>query len=394
MKTRISDKDVQSPDRLQNNLVNDYISGDLDEYGVIHRAVVVKIDTEGGQLPNPDKPEEPLNPPNSFLGRIITNSMDGGIDDEDDLPIFWPMTPHDVYPIKEGEHVYVMLEDELGEHGVWLSRVSESQGSLNIQPGNKKYEENDQNDLSEVGVDQAVQDTDLKPKPIVISPDFTQEEVPNFVSRVGDRVIHGSNNTRIVLGRDRKNASKDDGHIKEAGCIDIFAGKAVDGNHDADQPGTARIYIAMKTDIDENFGSDAAFDGQASKTEVSAVGMKGDEVRIVAKENAKIVVGGGDGSKVTIVMGTDGKLQIEAKNEVTIKCDKINLGGESLTEVNVLGTTFLTQLQTMLSALQAELAGLGTFLAVPGVAHPASAAAIGAFLGAIESFKSKVVKTK
>jgi hypothetical protein len=93
-------------------------------------------------------------------------------------------------------------------------------------------------------------------------------------------------------------------------------------------------------------------------------------------------------------MGTDGKLQIEAKNEVTIKCDKINLGGENLTEPVVLGMTFLTQLQTMLTAISTEMGGAGTFLTIPGVAMPASAAAIGTFLGAIETFKSKVVKTK
>jgi hypothetical protein len=313
MKTRTSDRDIQDPARIQNNVVNDYISGELDGYGVIHRAIVVRIDPVGGELPTPDKPEDPPNPPNSFLGRIISDSMDGGIEDEDELPIFWPVFPHDVMPIKEGEHAYVIFEDELGEHGVWLSRIPEPGGlkdkddkekksNLNIQPGSKKFEQNDNNDTNEVGVEQTVQDTDVKPKDIKVSEDFTQEEVPEYVPRVGDRVINGSNNSRIVLGRDRKNASKNDGATDEAGTIDLFAGKAVDGNHDSEQDGTSRIYISMKTDIDDNLGSDADFDAQQGKTEVAAIGIKSEEDRIVAKENAKIVVGGGDGSQVTIVM--------------------------------------------------------------------------------------------
>jgi len=393
-RTRISDKDVQDPSRLQDNLTNDYIEGNLDEEGIsFYRAVVVEIDHKGGQLSGPGTKRdfEPKNPINSFRGRIL--NIDRFTDDED-LPIFWPIFPHDIHPIKEGEHADVIFEDDLLQHGVWICRIPEPKNSINIQPGTKKYKDNSDNDTSVVGIDQAVQDVDEKPKSINVSSEFVAEEVPDFEARVGDRVINGSNNARIVLGRDRKNASKDDGNTKEAGTIDLFAGKAVNGNLDSDQSGTSRIYISMKTDIDQNMGSDVGFDGQKDKTEVAAIGMKSDEIRIVAKENAKIVVGGGDGSKVTLVMGTDGKLQIEAANEVTIKCDKINLGGENLTENVILGTTFLTQLQTLLTTLSVEFGGLGTFFGIPGVAHPGAVSAIGTFLGLIESFKSQVTKTK
>jgi hypothetical protein len=394
-RTIIRDKDVRDPSRLHNNIINDYVAGNLDESQFLHRAVVIEIDHKGGKWK--DDPDQPApNPPNSFRGRVISNGMDRNTD-IDELPVFWPLFPHDVFPIKEGEEVYVIFEDSWGEHGLWIARVPEHAdvNDLNVTPGKKKYEEDDNNDTSSVGVDQAHQDLDEKPDPIETSEEFVVEPVPLFESRVGDRVMRGSNNTTIVMGRDRKNATKDDGHKEESGTIDLFAGKATDdGNLDSDQPGTSRLYISMKTDIDENLGAGADFDGPGDQTEVAAIGMKSDEIRIVAKENAKIVVGGGDGSQVTIVMGTDGKLQIEAKNEVTIKCDKINLGGENLTEPVVLGMTFLTQLQTMLTAISTEMGGAGTFLTIPGVAMPASSAAIGTFLGAIETFKSKVVKTK
>ena len=122
--------------------------------------------------------------------------------------------------------------------------------------------------------------------------------VISFDRLPNEKVYQGSNNTWVVLGRDRPGTEvsgygglADDG----AGAIDIVVGRmgprpqcgvwvSPDFFQDA-----ARIHISQKTDIDENFGLATGKVGASFAR--SGIGIKADEVRVVAREGIKLVTG-------------------------------------------------------------------------------------------------------
>lgn len=283
----IRGKEVQNPDRILSNLLKDYVEGKLDDNRVLFRASVVKIDQVGGQLE-----DDPPNPRNSIQARVITDAMDT-YTIQDDLPVFWPIFPHDVMPIKEGEHVYVVFEDpDRKEHGLWIARIPEPKNveSANLVPGSKKYEADSNNGLSSISAEKAVQDVTTDADKIELSSEFVAESVQPFRARIGDRIIEGSNNTIIVLGRDRpsdENSGKQDG----AGTIDLVSGRSVAENMDFAKD-KSRIYISSLTDVDANLST--ANDPGTAVDATAAVVLKSDEIRIIARNGTKIVVEGGD----------------------------------------------------------------------------------------------------
>jgi hypothetical protein len=128
------------------------------------------------------------------------------------------------------------------------------------------------------------------------------EPLPKFINSESEKVLNGSNNTYIVLGRDRP-SSRFSGYggrgDTQAGAIDIVAGRMGHlvkevGDYGEDvytDPDfvvdAARIYIAQKTDIDKNFkltsGKVGSTDGR------SAIGIKADGVRIIGREGIKLI---------------------------------------------------------------------------------------------------------
>ncbi len=124
------------------------------------------------------------------------------------------------------------------------------------------------------------------------------EPVPHFIKADNEKVIEGSNNSFIVLGRDRPSSRLSGyggkGHT-QAGSIDIVVGRMasepkagvyVDPNFKID---AARIHISQKTDVDKNF---ALADGKVGPAEAkSAIAMKADGIRIIAREGIKLVTG-------------------------------------------------------------------------------------------------------
>jgi hypothetical protein len=136
------------------------------------------------------------------------------------------------------------------------------------------------------------------------------EAVPKRINAPSEHVIAGTNNTWIVLGRDRP-ASLGSGYgatgVNNAGAIDICAGMMAGSKTGAQQisnvhpnmaSDAARIYISAKTDIDENFG---LADGKQQKLNEgstkgkSGIGIKADGVRIVARANGiKLITGKGN----------------------------------------------------------------------------------------------------
>jgi len=153
------------------------------------------------------------------------------------------------------------------------------------------------------------------------------EFVPVFRKSQVEQVIN-NNNAFIVLGKDRP-AGFDSGYggkgHTQAASIDIVVGrysniqygeeispdsrtsrtKGVDSSfiHDA-----ARIYISQKSDIDEYFG---LAPGKVGNTKGrSAIALKADGVRIVAREGIKLVSSGTDssnsqGGESTATIGVD-----------------------------------------------------------------------------------------
>lgn len=124
------------------------------------------------------------------------------------------------------------------------------------------------------------------------------EPVPKFIQAENEKVFMGSNNSYIVLGRDRP-ASRLSGYSgtghTQCGMIDLVVGRGASNPKtetyvDPDfQKDAARIYISQKTNVDENFKLAEGTVGSAKAK--SAIALKADGIRIIAREGLKIVTG-------------------------------------------------------------------------------------------------------
>lgn len=320
MRRPIQSDDIRNPSQLFDNLVMDYVEGALDETRVLYRATVVAVDNVGSQFES-----EPPNPKHSIKARIITNGYNS-LTSDDDLPIFWPLFSHVEMPIKEREHVYVLFEDENKTHGLWLTRISEplNVDNKNYVAGTKKY-----TDITEMEAESVVQGTDTPSKPS-LADDFVTEDVPPLTARAGDHVLHGSNNAVIVLGRDRP-ADLASGEKEQAGTIDLVAGR-VSSEHMDTKNDKARVYVSAKTDVDVNFGTDNIGEKAAPSAAIIAVG---DEIRIIARNGAKIVV-----------LSDDGTLTLDAPS--------VHIGNQAL-EPAVFGDKLRDWLNDLLSAVTTKM---------------------------------------
>jgi len=132
------------------------------------------------------------------------------------------------------------------------------------------------------------------------------EPLPNFIRRKSDKIIEGSNNASIVLGRDRPGeVGSGYGNQTGAGTIDIVVGRvsaniqtAADTNQSLNKPeilyvdnnisaDASRIYISQKTNVDENFN---LADGNVGSSKAkAAIAIKSDAVRIIGREGVKII---------------------------------------------------------------------------------------------------------
>jgi hypothetical protein len=128
------------------------------------------------------------------------------------------------------------------------------------------------------------------------------EPNPRFIATDTENVIASTTNANIVLGRDRPGSRLSGyGGSGDTHCasIDMVAGRmanhaatvtaqgeamSADPNFKLD---AARIYMSQKTDIDANFGLADGNVGNSSAK--SAIGMKADGIRIMAREGIKLV---------------------------------------------------------------------------------------------------------
>jgi hypothetical protein len=159
-----------------------------------------------------------------------------------------------------------------------------------------------------------------------------KEKQPKYVSAPCEKVFEGLNNTYIILGRDR-NGSISSGYGSKAhtrcGAIDIVVGLQgwnpgeggyedpalktwVQGYADKNfgsmnnaQPGdAARIYISQRTDVDSYFDIADGFVGKSVAE--SAIALKADSVRIMARKGIKLVTAKGSVGRNSL----DGKLKV------------------------------------------------------------------------------------
>ena len=204
-------------------------------------------------------------------------------------------------------------------------------------------------------------------------------DAPSYVSAPTDHVI-AKGNAGIVLGQDRSsNIYSGYGGLKNTHCasIDLVAGRLgyrarstmpdgttvnVDPNFKLD---AARIYISQKADPDGYFGLAKGKSGSTSKESPrSTVAMKADTVRLVARENIKLITrtdaensqGGDLDTGFTapfgidlIAMNDDSGLQPMVKGENLVKLLKVML--ESIHDLRELFKNFLEYDRTLTMAL-------------------------------------------
>jgi hypothetical protein len=238
---------------------------------------------------------------------------------------------------------------------------------------------------------------------------FVGEPVPRFSKRVGDLVLQGSNNTSIVLGMDRVGEADTPPGTEETigesmegvtgfGTIDIVAGRGQDAataavdNSDlgavtntrewdeinkfpsvTDEESNAaegdpdfendlsRIYVSMNTDADTNF--EIEIDGDEASGEGPAIVLKSNQVRMIARDDLKIVVG-----EAAVIIRSDGDIVFIPGADGVIK-----LGGEDadlalLTSGNAataggdgVGTVVAAPIGTTMGGLVGVEGSLGSF---------------------------------
>jgi hypothetical protein len=174
---------------------------------------------------------------------------------------------------------------------------------------------------------------------------MVEEDVPPFQTRVGDYAVHGSNNSSLILGRDRaKNgpATIDDGlgtvddggKGKGTGTAHLVAGR-MDKNGDPDfVKDNAFLYLTMKTNPDENLGITSV---EAEQKKIAAAILKSDSVRLVFRKDIKVCIEDGknylfmDGSKVTVKIGDKATIEMDkGKCRIDIDKTKISLDGSEV----------------------------------------------------------------
>ena len=200
-------------------------------------------------------------PRDTVLGRIISRESDKS---DDTARLFFPAMPFDKQPIKPGEQIFIFYSDpyRTTQVGYWLCRCPEpiDTDDLNFTHPDRKFEFEDDLSTSErasagdppppgfmngtgtedsqtLSGDEMVYEKinkDASAKDAII-----KEPVARFSKRPGDRVIYGSNGTRIVLGMDRTGPVTD-APVEGSPTIDIVATDYEIAGSGVDAPGIVR----------------------------------------------------------------------------------------------------------------------------------------------------------
>jgi len=125
------------------------------------------------------------------------------------------------------------------------------------------------------------------------------EAIPNFQKAKGEKVFKNKSNAWIVLGRDRQ-AGVETGYggpgADKCGSIDLVVGRMAGFPAGADekkyvdmsfQGDAARVYISQRADIDTYLN--LVDGGVGNSQNRSAIAIKADSLRLVARQGIKIV---------------------------------------------------------------------------------------------------------
>jgi hypothetical protein len=192
-----------------------------------------------------------------------------------------------------------------------------------------------------------------------------KEALPQWIATESEYILGGYKegmNSWIVMGRDRvdnRMTGKGGACHTQAWSIDLVAGlmghKVVmghDGKYTNPSPpeDAARVYISQKSDPDKNYGLATGFQGYI--WDKSAIVAKADAVRVIARENIKIVtMGEGKNSQggdivsrggVDIIAGND-----DRDLQPMVKGDHLSAALERLAEI--LGESASQTYNTILS---------------------------------------------
>lgn len=235
-----------------------------------------------------------------------------------------------------------------------------------------------------------LQDTQSSFQSIGLGGDNIAELNPKFNYWPSEIVYSGKHDAHIVLGRDRAgifNNAGGYGSLGHTSCasIDIVVGRKssaenFDIKNDYANPDfitdAARIYISQKADIDTYFGLPSTkYTDSVSRSAVSA---KADAIRLVARENIKLVVGtdqkNSQGDIISITGGGidligGGQAQLQKANELVYWKDnkeaqttEIKKQGMQPIPLGINTNFALEQLATKLDKLCGAVSTLGGFV--------------------------------
>lgn len=325
-------------------------------------------------------------PRNAIIARrVISNNSTHS----ENTMILYPFLPPNIsLPCNPGEHVWVMFEDQTGTQndlGYWMWRIvgphyaedvnhthPHREGDPSFTPGIKELFDGDAEPVYEVmngraglqdGERYTKAETATIPggdidayKKLMTESDAGRlsvyERVPRYRKRPGDVVFEGTNNTLIVLGRDRTGpvavyesddaqgqvpipSADDSPPLEGQGQIDLVAGRGetegtggteVENDVPAKEIGKgsnelapdegdpdfandrSRVLISQRTFVDANFGIDSfnsefgggSFPG-AANDEISVIDseegdggivIKTDKIRLIARSDIEFLVTG------------------------------------------------------------------------------------------------------
>jgi len=193
-----------------------------------------------------------------------------------------------------------------------------------------------------------------------MSTDMVYEDVPRLTRRTGDNLIAGSNNSTILLGRDRLGTVESGyGSLNsphggtECGAVHIIAGRV--GTDPSIFDDSATIYLSAKNDPDNAAGTFSI--GTVNK-EKSAIVMRADCIRIVPRTDIKISIG-------------DSYFLINNDGSITIESADISLGFGAM-QAAILGTAYRNGETAVNNSISAALTALSTAITALTATPPLS----------------------
>lgn len=391
---------------------------------------IVDIDSIKQRVSNPELVDRM--PRNSILGKSIDRN-------QEDEKIFFPISSFDIEPIKPGEHVLVVNVDAniAGKIGYWWVRLTQpiDVDDLNYTHADRKYQYSEsigvldrmygppptQPDFINGGYLQEQQTItgglnayDNINNSATANNQIVKELVARFTKRPADKVIMGSNASRIVLGNDRAGPAPIPASIAplpNSATIDLVVGygrtgtptapvgvinsrqeeevdkkpttpaNALEGDPDMlNDP--SRVYISESTDVDTNFVPNTIIPGVSPSPGLApSVAVKSDRIRLLANGDIKII-----GNNASIVLDEQGNITLVSNSQVKI--------GSAITSTQpvIKGQDFLSAFTGFLTTIRVAANSATSSASPPG--NTAAISAIGTAANVLQQQLTNLLSSK